>query len=77
MSLTKWLSNLGFALIMAYYFSSNRGQLKSTKLSYVVTLNQNSWPCVATVKTYTSLLSPPLIDVFKWEIFTRGITDLA
>lgn len=65
MSFSKWLSSLGFVLIMAYDFSANRGWLKSPKLSYMVIPKQNSWPCVATVKTCMSFLSPPLTEVFK------------
>lgn len=40
MSFSKWMNNLCFALIMASDFSVNRGRLKSTKLSYMVTLTQ-------------------------------------
>ena len=38
MSLSKWMNNLGSALMMACDFPANRGQLKSAKPSYVVIL---------------------------------------
>ena len=44
MSLSKWISNLGPALMMACDFLVNRGQLKSTKLSYVVILTKTVGP---------------------------------
>lgn len=65
MSLSKWMNNLCFALIMASDFSANRGRLKSTKLSCMVTLTQTVAPCVTTVKTSMSFISSPLIDVPK------------
>ena len=44
MSLSKWMNNLCFALIMAYDLPANRGQPKSTKLSYMVTLIKTVGP---------------------------------
>lgn len=72
MSLSQWMNNLAFALIMAYDFSSNRGLLKSTKLSYVVILTKTVGPVWQLGKHIMPFLSPSLIDVFKWKIPTRG-----
>lgn len=69
------MNNLCFVLIMAYDFSGNSGWLKSTKLSYIVNLYQNSWPSMATVKISMSFISAPLTDASRR--YSYGITDLA
>ena len=67
MSLSKWISNLGSALMMACDFpvNSSRAQAVLRGHSY-----QNSWPRVATVQTYMSFIAPPLTDVSTQKIFT-------
>lgn len=71
MSLSKWISNLGSALMMACDFLANRGQRLRAAWSYVVILTKTVI-LGGTWETYMSSAPPLTDDVAYTEDIHRG-----